>query len=226
MKTRARRSRGWQQGWLLILVSVGGCGKMSPAPQRPQDTSQRGPLSAESEDETFVQHTTTIRTPPPVVGAVFRVSVAAAHSTSHEGQLKCAACHSLRPSKPENAKAGHLDEFHQGLWVAHGQLSCISCHNPGDSYSSLRLADGQAIPFAESIVLCAQCHGPQYRDYERGAHGGMTGYWDLKRGGRVRNHCQHCHDPHAPNYPKFNPAPPPRDRFSPRHAHQGSSYGD
>lgn len=136
-----------------------------------------------------------------------------------------AACHSLRPSNPENSKPGHLDEFHQGLRFSHGQLSCVSCHNPGDNYSSLRLADGRSVPFEESITLCAQCHGPQYRDYERGAHGGMAGYWDLKRGDRVRNHCQHCHDPHVPNYPKFYPAAAPQDRFQPSHGKEGANHG-
>jgi hypothetical protein len=61
--------------------------------------------------------------------------------------------------------------------------------------------------------LCAQCHGPQYRDYQNGAHGGMTGNWDLSKGGRVRNNCIDCHDPHAPRYPTVTPSRGPNDRF-------------
>jgi predicted CXXCH cytochrome family protein len=91
----------------------------------------------------------------------------------------------------------------------------VACHNPADNYATLRLADGTALAFSESMQLCAQCHGPQYRDYQRGSHGGMTGYWDLRRGPRVRNHCQHCHDPHAPQFPKVLPVAEPRDRFPP-----------
>jgi hypothetical protein len=66
--------------------------------------------------------------------------------------------------------------------------------------------------------LCGQCHGPQARDYAHGAHGGMTGYWDLSRGPRERNNCIDCHDPHAPAFPKVRPVFAPKDRFPP---HQG-----
>ena len=59
------------------------------------------------------------------------------------------------------------------------------------------------------MTLCAQCHGPQFRDYQHGAHGGMTGYWDLTKGGRMRNNCIDCHDPHAPKYPTVTPGPRP-----------------
>ncbi len=95
---------------------------------------------------------------------------------------------------------------------AHGERTCLSCHNARD-YDTLRLADGSALAYRNVIKLCAQCHGPQYRDYRHGSHGGMNGYWDLSRGPRYRNNCVDCHDPHAPAYPRVRPAPPPRDRF-------------
>jgi nitrate reductase cytochrome c-type subunit len=59
--------------------------------------------------------------------------------------------------------------------------------------------------------LCAQCHGPQARDFQHGAHGGMTGYWDLSKGPRRRNSCIDCHDPHAPKYPAVMPVFPPAE---------------
>ena len=77
----------------------------------------------------------------------------------------------------------------------------------------MRLADGRVLEFVDSMQLCAQCHGPQHRDWQRGSHGGMTGHWDLARGPRERNHCVVCHDPHAPQLQQVSPAPPPRDRF-------------
>ena len=67
----------------------------------------------------------------------------------------------------------------------------------------MRLADAQQ--------LCAQCHGPQTRDYVHGSHGGMSGYWDKTKGERVRRACVDCHDPHAPAYPAWTPVFPPRD---------------
>jgi hypothetical protein len=129
--------------------------------------------------------------------------------------LDCRACHQLRPPNKQTRQAADLTDFHQGLAYQHGNLACVACHDPGDGYSTLRLADGSALAFGDSIQLCAQCHGTQYRDYQRGAHGGMTGHWDLQRGGRTRNHCQHCHDPHVPKFPKVHPVFGPRDRFPP-----------
>ena len=60
--------------------------------------------------------------------------------------------------------------------------------------------------------------GPQRRDYDHGAHGGMQGYWDLRRGPRTRNHCVECHDVHSPAFGAFRPMPAPRDRFTHREA--------
>ena len=124
----------------------------------------------------------------------------------------CVSCHATRAAEPENSATDDLDEFHQGLTVKHGSLSCVSCHN-ADDYGTLRLADGKKVEFTDVMTLCAQCHGPQFRDYQHGSHGGMTGYWDLTRGPRQRNNCVDCHDPHAPAYVGVHPAPPPRDRF-------------
>lgn len=129
--------------------------------------------------------------------------------------LSCQACHSVRTANRTISKGSELKQFHQGLHMSHGKLKCVSCHNEADDYSNLHLADGSSLEFSESMQLCAQCHGSQHRDYLHGAHGGMTGYWDLSRGGRTRNHCLHCHDAHAPAYPMIQPVAAPRDRFSP-----------
>jgi formate-dependent nitrite reductase cytochrome c552 subunit len=67
----------------------------------------------------------------------------------------------------------------------------------------------------DAMQLCAQCHGPQFRDYTHGSHGGMQGHWDLSRGPRLRNHCVDCHDPHTPQFQPSNPVLPPADRLLP-----------
>ena len=133
------------------------------------------------------------------------------------GGVACATCHSGGAGAAIAARAGAPEEFHAGVELAHGELSCASCHDPVDR-TRLRLADGTVLAAAEVMRLCGQCHGPQTRDYERGSHGGMTGYWDLSRGPRVRNSCVACHAPHQPAYPTVMPAAPPRDRFLPQHA--------
>ena len=120
--------------------------------------------------------------------------------------LDCATCHSTKTPNLGLRDASQLKDFHQDLTVAHGNLNCLSCHDQ-NNYDELHLADGTGLAFRETKMLCAQCHGPQHRDYEHGSHGGMTGYWDLSQGPRVRNTCTVCHDPHAPAYPQVYPVP-------------------
>ncbi len=127
-------------------------------------------------------------------------------------RVGCASCHSLREGSPLPAVATELDEFHVGLTVSHGDLTCAACHNPSNVLS-FRLADGAPVDSRDAIKLCSQCHGTQARNYRRGSHGGMIGHWDLSRGPRTRKVCTHCHDPHAPAYIGGLPSPPPRDRF-------------
>jgi hypothetical protein len=133
--------------------------------------------------------------------------------------VTCATCHGQKPPRKDVRTGSDLVRFHQGLKMSHAGLSCVSCHNPEDGYTTLRLADGTAVEFADTMTMCAQCHGVQFRDYQHGSHGGMTGYWDLTRGPRERNHCVDCHDPHAPQFPVVLPARPPGDRFVPKHEH-------
>ncbi len=133
--------------------------------------------------------------------------------------LACASCHTTRPPDPSHRLGQPLNRFHQHVVGSHGQLSCTACHNPAEGYETLRRADGTTLAYADVMLLCAQCHGPQYRDFLHGAHGGMTGYWDLSRGDRQRNNCIDCHAPHGPRYPTVLPAPGPNDRKPVRRNH-------
>ena len=123
--------------------------------------------------------------------------------------VSCSTCHSVLDTNRETRSSEQLEDFHQGLTFHHGGLSCVSCHNAESDYEDLRLADGTGVDFANVMQSCAQCHGKQKRDYDRGLHGGMTGYWDLHQGPRVRHNCIDCHDPHAPAYPTVTPVLPP-----------------
>lgn len=126
--------------------------------------------------------------------------------------VRCANCHTLFRDDPPAlpSRAEDLRGPHAGLRFQHGNLACNACHDP-TRYDGLHLATGESLPMTEAIQLCRQCHGPQARDYDHGAHGGMRGHWDRARGPRERNHCVDCHDPHAPAWGQFLPAPPPRD---------------
>jgi len=149
------------------------------------------------------------------------------HTGEHDAMgrpvtVSCVSCHtSMEPNLARRTAADPPMQFHQGLTYAHGQLSCVSCHNPHD-YNTLRLADGAAVPYPEVMTMCSQCHAPQARDWTYGAHGGMTGYWDLSRGARHRKSCIDCHDPHAPAFPSMTPTFKPVDRFLTPHRTGGA----
>jgi hypothetical protein len=124
----------------------------------------------------------------------------------------CATCHAEHLKAPYAKTTADLKEFHVGKAFAHGKLVCGACHDLQDR-ERLHLADGTPLALAEVQQLCGQCHGTQARDYAKGAHGGMNGYWDLRKGPRTRNSCVDCHNPHTPKYPSYAPVQKPRDRF-------------
>lgn len=158
-------------------------------------------------DSTLPRHEVTIRHPagPPVAHGVDP-------RTGDPVTIACVTCHATRTPNFANQASADLDLFHQGLMVTHGANTCLSCHNPQD-YGSLHLANGTRVEFTDVVTLCSQCHGPQWRDYQHGAHGGMTGSWDLTKGPRERNGCTSCHDPHAPKFRGAHPVLQPQDRF-------------
>ncbi len=177
---------------VVALLALGGCGKDQPARFQPPPGAPTGReilhqpaklTSVESDQK-------------DALGQPLRVS--------------CESCHSLRETKAMPSRPEELKEFHQGLQFRHGELACTSCHQAKEP-RTLHLATGEPLPMTEALTLCAQCHGPQYRDFKAGAHGGMTGHWDLSRGDRMRNHCVSCHDPHAPKYAGGHPVMPPRN---------------
>lgn len=141
-----------------------------------------------------------------------RIATGAVDHLGRPVTVSCASCHaSLEPNLQRRA-GSELTQFHTGLKFAHGELSCVSCHNPSD-YNTLRLADSSPITYPDVHLMCAQCHASQARDFAHGAHGGATGYWDRTRGPQVRKNCIDCHDPHAPAFPSMLPTFKPRDRF-------------
>jgi len=141
-----------------------------------------------------------------------RVASGQRDAEGNEVMIACSTCHTTRPPNHQNKIVSDFDEFHQNMPFSHGAVSCLSCHNASD-YDALKLADGRRVEFSDVMTLCGQCHGPQMKAFQHGAHGGMTGYWDLTRGPQTKNNCVECHDPHTPQFPKMRPTFKPRDRF-------------
>ena len=189
----------------IVCAVLAGCGPRGAAPVTEASVREVAAARAGSS----MLHPVVIRPVPQVK----LLETGLHHSSSTT--VGCATCHTTRPANKQNRSTEDLDQFHQGLKLNHGQLACVACHDSQGGYAGLHLADGTTLAFADSMQLCAQCHGPQFRDYQHGSHGGMNGYWDRTRGPRERNHCLHCHDSHAPQIAVVQPVAGPRDRFPP-----------
>jgi ferredoxin len=98
--------------------------------------------------------------------------------------VACSTCH-RGPVAPDASARGQPGALQREVKLAHGPLSCFSCHDRADR-DRLHLADGATVAFADVVTLCRQCHAMQGRDFDHGAHGGMNGYWDLTRGPRAQ----------------------------------------
>jgi len=127
----------------------------------------------------------------------------------------CYGCHEKTKPPPIRFDASQkiiVPKEHADIATGHGSHDrnnlCYNCHNE-QNLVTLQVRDGRTVRFDNIPPLCGSCHGPAYRDWEAGAHGRISGYWDHGRGGSVRLSCANCHDPHAPEIPARQPAPGP-----------------
>ena len=182
---------GWQAGVLCFLVAAvalaGGARSQSPAsgPQAPP----AAPTAPAPDDRVEVP-------PPPFTDGIF----------------PCSSCHA---SMPVNRTRRELTEFHTDIVLAHDEQHrwCLDCHD-ADHRDQLHLASGAPVSFAESYVLCGQCHGEKLRDWRAGVHGRRTGQWN---GHKTYLLCAHCHNPHQPRFKAIQPMPAPVRPSRPGH---------
>jgi formate-dependent nitrite reductase cytochrome c552 subunit len=133
----------------------------------------------------------------------------------------CYACHERNKPPPlrfDEAGKIVVPREHSDVVMGHGSHDrnnvCYNCHNEQDLVT-LQVRDGRVVKFDQIPLLCGSCHGPTYRDWEAGAHGRTSGYWDRSRGAVERLSCANCHNPHAPKIPTRQPAPPPHPLRAP-----------
>ncbi len=127
----------------------------------------------------------------------------------------CYACHEkgkppvLRFDAHQNLI---IPSEHADVVMGHGEHgrnnNCFNCHNE-NNLELLQTRDGRVLKFQDSPQLCGSCHGPTYEDWEAGAHGRISGYWNRKAGPIQRQDCVNCHNPHAPTFQGRKPAPGP-----------------
>ena len=127
----------------------------------------------------------------------------------------CYACHEKNKPPPLRFDTNQVlivPAEHQDIVMGHGRHNrnnlCYNCHNEAN-LELFQTRDGRELKLTDSTPLCGSCHGPTYRDWEAGAHGRTSGYWDRKLGPFERKDCVSCHNPHAPRFPSRHPAPGP-----------------
>jgi hypothetical protein len=127
----------------------------------------------------------------------------------------CYACH--EKGKPPTLRFdAHqnliIPREHSDIVMGHGEHgrnnNCFNCHNE-NNLELLQTRDGRVLKFQDSPQLCGSCHGPTYEDWEVGAHGRISGYWNRSMGPITRQLCVNCHNPHSPTFQGRKPAPGP-----------------
>ena len=120
---------------------------------------------------------------------------------------RCNTCHQhLKPSQVQKSAVS----AHPEILLNHGVNNyCAPCHHREDREQLVDI-NGEKVSFAQSHLTCLQCHGPIYRDWEKGVHGRMNDYWDKRRGEVRKLTCVACHDPHDPAFKPMTPAPAPQ----------------
>lgn len=127
----------------------------------------------------------------------------------------CYTCHDKGKPPPIRFDAQGMilvPKEHSNIVMGHGTHDrnnlCYNCHNE-QNLETLQVRDGRQVKFDNIPPLCGSCHGPTLRDWDAGAHGRTSGYWNRSLGDMQRLSCANCHNPHAPRIPKREPAPGP-----------------
>jgi hypothetical protein len=140
-----------------------------------------------------------LRTPQTAAGHARRIGtvgfpIALRIRTPELGQYPCTSCHVRGDPVVTADRATDAHQDIQPVHPAETGATCGTCHAAND-VEVLVLLGGARVPLDQAYRMCAQCHAPQVREWEGGAHGKRLDGW---RGRRVVMNCADCHDPHQP----------------------------
>jgi len=149
--------------------------------------------------------------------ATARVSAAELFATpgADTSDFDCYVCHEKNKAPTIRYDAEGMiiiPSEHKDIVMGHGthgrNNNCFNCHNEM-KLDTLQTRDGRELKITDSPSLCGSCHGPTFRDWERGVHGRTGGFWNARLGEMTFKPCTACHDPHHPKFPGRKPAPGP-----------------
>lgn len=122
-------------------------------------------------------------------------------------ERKCTDCHDSLVSSTTTRR--DVNHYHDTVDMNHGLNGrCVNCHDQGDR-NKLVLRDGGTVGFSQSTTVCSNCHGPAYRQWQRGVHGKTLDFWNADLGEPRKLECVECHNPHSPHYNPMAPLPAP-----------------
>lgn len=108
----------------------------------------------------------------------------------------CKSCHDGTEALQGNPVEKGV--FHDKIEIKHGRnRHCFNCHHRLQPANFVDY-DGSPIELADVQLLCAKCHGTTFRDWNNGAHGRRSGYWQAAKGKFKSTVCIACHNPHWP----------------------------
>lgn len=121
--------------------------------------------------------------------------------------IACIDCHK---GLKINTKIRTLTQTHKDFVFNHPGFDkqsrwCYYCHYTG-AFDKLTMEDGRILEYKDSHLLCQQCHPGNYREWELGFHGRVTG--ELA-GVKQSLSCVNCHNSHTPAIQQRVPRNPP-----------------
>lgn len=121
----------------------------------------------------------------------------------------CMKCHDQIKSKKINLP---LKKPHQNIEIEHfvNAGDCFFCHDRKDR-NKLVLINKSKVSYNQSYMVCTQCHGEKFREWNVNIHGKQIGSWNVGSSTKTyRMSCTACHNAHSPKIKpmKTEPGPP------------------